>query len=128
MTTWVAVMSVLAASQAATSGLEGAAAAGAATRAAAMAMADVRKLTMPNDTGDMAKAALTPRLVGVAVRPSFRRRVRRSRLGQPGRRRMVKVWWAAVAALALWPSMAGAQRLEDPEANIVEELVIQAKE
>jgi uncharacterized protein YbaP (TraB family) len=42
---------------------------------------------------------------------------------------MARVWLvAAAAALALWPGAAGAQRLEDPEANIVEELVIQAKE
>lgn len=42
---------------------------------------------------------------------------------------MAKTWWAALAAVALWPSLAGAQvRIEDPDANIVEELVIQARE
>lgn len=40
---------------------------------------------------------------------------------------MRKAWWGAVAAVLL-PLGASAQPLDDPEANIVEELVIQAKE
>jgi hypothetical protein len=39
---------------------------------------------------------------------------------------MSKAWWMAAALVVAWPAVAQAP-LEDPDANIVEELVVQAK-